>query len=231
MDIEILSLSSGARQAKGTAVIIDVFRAFTLEAYLFAQGAETIYAIGSEEKARIMKKEHPAYILVGERAGKKLPGFDYGNSPSAVRAKNFAGLSFVHTTTNGTQGIMNAVHADRILTGSFVNAKATASYIRSLHPKDVSLVAMGWEDHCTEEDELCALYLRSLLEEKPLEDLPEKLDDLRNSEGRKFFDPSQQEAFPQADFAMCTAADLFDFAIEAEKEEDMAVCRRRNVHD
>ncbi|NLH62963.1 MAG: 2-phosphosulfolactate phosphatase [Erysipelotrichaceae bacterium] len=230
MDIEILSLSSGAKQAKGTAVIIDVFRAFTLEAYLFAQGAETIYAIGSEEKARTMKKEHPAYILIGERAGKKLPGFDYGNSPSAVRTKDFSGRSFVHTTTNGTQGIKNAVHADRILTGSFVNAKATASYIRSLHPKDVSLVAMGWEDRCTEEDELCALYLKSLLEEKPLRDLKEQLNALRYSEGKKFFDPAQQEAFPQADFAMCTAADQFDFAIEAEKKDDMAVCCKRRVH-
>lgn len=230
MNIRILHLAEGARQAKGITVIIDVFRAFTLEAYLFDQGAEKIYAVGDQNTAYRLKKEHPDYILIGERHGKILAGFDYGNSPSAVRNMDFRGRVFVHTTSNGTQGIANAEEADEILTGSLVNASVTAQYILSQHPEEVSLVCMGWEGKDTEEDILCAQYLKSLLEGNPMQDIAQKADDLRYSEGKKFFDPSQQDAFPQGDFAMCVSVNLFDFVIETEYENGIAVNRRKDFH-
>lgn len=40
MEVNILELVEGARRARGLTVVIDVFRAFTLECYLFAQGAD-----------------------------------------------------------------------------------------------------------------------------------------------------------------------------------------------
>ena len=55
MNIKILHLLTGAKEATGLTVIIDVFRAFSLEAYLFSQGAEVIYPIGSIEKALELK--------------------------------------------------------------------------------------------------------------------------------------------------------------------------------
>ena len=42
MNIKILHLLTGAKEATGLTVIIDVFRAFSLEAYLFSQGAEVL---------------------------------------------------------------------------------------------------------------------------------------------------------------------------------------------
>lgn len=230
MNISIFSLTEGAKKAEGVTVIIDVFRAFTLEVYLFAQGAEKIYAVGSEEEARKMKAEHPEYLLIGERYGRKLPGFDYGNSPAAIQDLDCTGRTFVHTTTNGTQGIANAAKAERILTGALVNAKATAEYIASLHCAQVSLVAMGWDGKKTEEDELCAAYLKSLLVQEPMKDIAQRADDLRYSEGKKFFDPKQQDVFPQGDFAMCAKPDLFDFAVEVTKEEGHTVCRKKELH-
>lgn len=230
MKVSIFSFTDGASQAEGVTVIIDVFRAFTLEVYLFDQGAQTIYAVASEQQARKLKQEHPEYILIGERKGRKLPGFDYGNSPDSIKGHDFTGCTFVHTTTNGTQGIAAAVNATEILTGSFVNAKATAEYIRSLAPEKVSLVAMGWENHATEEDLLCAEYLKSLLEGQPLPDIEQRTSDLRYSEGKKFFDPAQQDVFPQGDFAMCIDIDRFDFAVEVTKENGMTVCRKKVLH-
>ena len=47
MNIKILELIDGAKQAEGLTVVIDVLRAFSLEVCLFAQGAEKIYPIGS----------------------------------------------------------------------------------------------------------------------------------------------------------------------------------------
>ncbi len=51
----------------------------------------------------------------------------------------------IHTTSAGTQGITNASHADEIITGSLVNAKAIAAYIKQKNPEEVSLVCMGWQ--------------------------------------------------------------------------------------
>lgn len=38
MEIRILELIEGAKKAEGLTVIIDVFRAFSLECYLYARG-------------------------------------------------------------------------------------------------------------------------------------------------------------------------------------------------
>lgn len=231
MNIEILSLVDGAKKAKGITVIIDVFRAFTLEAYAFEAGVKEIYAVSDEKQARTMKEKNPSYLLIGEREGKKLSGFDYGNSPAALSGVNLTNQVIVHTTSNGTQGIANAINAEEILTGSLVNAKATADYILSKHPKDVSLVAMGWKEHRTEEDELCAQYIKSLLLGKPMNDIQAKADELRYYEGKKFFDPNQQDAFPQADFAMCVIPDIFSFVIKVKKQDTYAICRKKDIYE
>ena len=42
MNIKILQLIEGAKQATGLTVIIDVFRAFTVEAYLVNNGVEKL---------------------------------------------------------------------------------------------------------------------------------------------------------------------------------------------
>ena len=46
MNIQILQLIEGARAARGLTVVIDVFRAFSLEAYLLAAGADRVIPIG-----------------------------------------------------------------------------------------------------------------------------------------------------------------------------------------
>ena len=89
MNIEIYHLLEGADQAKGLAVVIDVFRAFSLECYLFSRGVQKIYAVGREETAWELKREHPEYLMAGERGGVILPGFEYGNSPSQTEHADF----------------------------------------------------------------------------------------------------------------------------------------------
>ena len=216
MNIEILQLIDGAKKARGLTVVIDVFRAFTVEAYAMAAGARQILPVGSIDTAYAIKEAHPDYLLMGERGGKKCPGFDFGNSPSQIAGLDLRGKTLVHTTSAGTQGIANAVHADEILTGSLVNAKATAKYILSRNPEHVSLVCMGLEGRePTEEDTLCAEYIKALLMgENP--DISAQMDDLRNTSGAKFFDPAQQDAFPQPDFDMCLQLNRFDFALKVE---------------
>lgn len=217
MKIEILEMIDGAKKAKGLTVIIDVFRAFSLEAYLFSRGAKEIYAVGKEQTARLLKMHHEDYVLIGERGGKILPGFDFGNSPSQTKIGDFQGKSIIHTTSAGTQGIIHAEGASEILTGSLVNAKAIASYIRKKNPEQVSLVAMGLAGKARgTEDVLCARYIKSLLEEESFS-MEEELAILRQDPlVEKFFDPNLQDIFPKEDYAMCIDYDKFDFVLQVE---------------
>ena len=165
MDIQILHMIEGAKKARGLTVVIDVFRAFSMEAYMFASGASKVIPIGDCDLAYHLKEENPEVILAGERHGKILPGFDTGNSPWELMDIDVKGKTVVHTTSAGTQGIANAVNADVILGGSLVNAKAIAEYIRKSGIETVSLVCMGLEALSeTEEDTLCARYIKALLE-------------------------------------------------------------------
>ena len=234
MNIRILQLLEGARQATGLTVIIDVFRAFSLEAYLFQKGVKTIFPVGSIETAYALKeqldKENPGQILLaGEREGMIQPGFDMGNSPSQLSGFDLSGKIVIHTTSAGTQGIANAIHATEILGTGLVNAKATAAYIQKQNPQDVSLVCMGLAGkEPTEEDDLCARYIKSLLEGAPIP-LEAEIENLKITSGAKFFDPTQQQAFPEPDFFMCTKVDIIDLTVKLEKGTDgpdYMVCKK-----
>jgi len=48
MEIRILELIEGAKKAEGLTVIIDVFRAFSLECYLYARGASAVFRGGGQ---------------------------------------------------------------------------------------------------------------------------------------------------------------------------------------
>lgn len=215
-DIQILQGIEGARQAQGLTVIIDVFRAFSLECYMAAAGAGKIVPVGSVGEAFAWRERDPECVLIGERGGAIVPGFDYGNSPSQVDYERIAGRTVIHTTSAGTQGIANAARADEIVTGSLVNARAVAEYIRLRSPEKVSLVCMGLagvEERA--EDTLCGHYIKSLLTGEPI-DLEFGIEQLKTTSGRKFFAPEKQEIFPEEDFHMCTRADIFDFVIRIE---------------
>ena len=221
MNIEIFHLIEGAKQADGLAVIIDVFRAFSMECWLYSLGAKEIRPVGSVEETFAWKQKDPDCILVGERHGRRIDGCDLGNSPSSIDPDLIRGKRIIHTTSAGTQGIVNAVHAVEIITGSFVNAKAIADYIRKKSPDKVSLVCMGKEGLAqAEEDELCAVYLKALLIGEEMPDIDNRLKTLRTGGGKHFFDPSLREVFPEKDFWMCIDRDRFDFVLQVRRDRD-----------
>ena len=230
MDIEIYHLIEGAKQADGLAVIIDVFRAFSMECYLYALGAGEVRPVGTIEEMFAWREKDRECILVGERHGKKIEGCDLGNSPSSINPGLIRGKRIIHTTSAGTQGIVNAGRADEILAGSFVNAKAVAEYIRKKKPGKVSLVCMGKEGtEKAEEDELCAVYLKSLLSGEEMPDIDRKLGSLRFGGGAHFFDPELREIFPEQDFWMCVARDRFGFVLRIEKDSEGFAARKLTV--
>jgi len=209
------------KEAIGIAIIIDVFRAFTVEPVIINNGAEKLIVIGDKQIAYDLKKENNEYILIGERDGIKLPGFDYGNSPSQIEKVDFTNKVVVHTTSCGTQGIVNSKNAEEIITGSLVNISAIVKYINNKNFNDISIVSMSRPgEEPSQEDQLCAEYIKAKLENKSIDEFNDRILNLKNTSGAKFFDNTLQKIFPKEDFYLCTDIDKYNFILKAEKDVD-----------
>lgn len=229
MEITIHQLIEGAHAAKGTTVVIDVFRAFSTACYVAACNAHLIYPVGSVDEAFSIKASNPDCILIGERQERKPEGFDYGNSPTQIRSVDFAGKDVVLTTSSGTQGIVHATNASEILTGSFVNVSAIIRYIRQTQPEQVSLVCMGFRcEYPTDEDTFLAEYIKNELEGKP-NHFNEMIEILRKGDGSRFFAPENQAWSPSTDFDLCLDIDRFDFILKAEIHDERLCLKRTQI--
>lgn len=225
MRVERLSLISGSKKARGLAIIIDVFRAFTTAAYVLANGAERIIPVGGLEEAFKLKRANPHWILMGERRGRRVEGFDYGNSPFEISRVDFTGKTVIQTTEAGTQGIVNARNADEIILGSFVVAGAVVSHINAAEPEVVTLVAMGSRGvEPSPEDELCAAYIEeALLGRTPnFEEMKRRIRE--SPSGAKFFDPEQPQYKPE-DFQMALELDRFNFIMRTVKDDCLSIVK------
>lgn len=227
MIINILT-GSEASEAKGLAVVIDVFRAFSTACYIYENGATDIIAVGDLEKAYELKKDHPEYLLIGERNGVIQPGFDFGNSPFYLQGMDFTGKTIVFTTSAGTQGIVNAQSATEIITGSFINAAAIVKYILQVNPPELSLICSGSKDlEIENEDVVCAKYIKNILTNEP-NDFDRLVEYLKNNFGRSFFNP-EKTSHPEQDFDLCLNLDAFNFILKAEQDEGLTYLKKQEV--
>ncbi len=224
MQIAIGSLLDGATHATGAVAIIDVFRAFTTAAMAFANGASRILMVGSVEEALSLRADGLAQVCMGEVGGRAPPGFDFGNSPFEISGVDFAGKVIAQRTGAGTQGIVAARGAEQLYAASLVTARATAKALLSHHAQRISLVAMGNNAVTrTDEDELCALHLRNLLEGRPGNPEAVRQVILAGGEIRRFYDPSDPHHPRDLDIAL--DIDRFDFAIRVTIEDGRPVAR------
>jgi 2-phosphosulfolactate phosphatase len=136
------------------------------------------------------------------------------------------GKTIILSTRAGTTGVAAAAGASAVYACSFVVAKATAEAIRKDAPPLVTIVAMGWNARVrTDEDELCAMYLRNLLQgREPDTNALHKLA-LAGGEVAKFRDPAQPHFHPQ-DCEIALDINRCDFAIRIAREDGLLVARR-----
>jgi 2-phosphosulfolactate phosphatase len=214
--------AQGAREALGSVVIIDVFRAFSCQPLFFHFGATRVILEADPSTAMAMKRDHPEFLLAGEVNEVPLEGADLGNSPSEILLKGerfFRNKTVIHRTTAGVTGAAAAVdRADEVILGSFVTAKAVAGYIRDKNPALVTLVAMGDRaERKAPEDEACAEYLEHLLTGKTYDPVSSLRDIVFQSTAQKFI-AGAKPYLPREDPIFCLQRNLFDFALLAEKE-------------
>ena len=218
MEVVLESLLEGARRATGTVAIIDVLRAFTTAAVAFANGANRIILVGTVEEALSLRERGLGQICMGEMRGRATPEFDFGNSQFELLRADLRDKTIIQRTSAGTQGIVAAPLAERLYAASLVTASATARAMAAGASKRVTLVAMGKETIArTDEDELCALHLRNLLEGRQGDAQAVRQLILAGGEAVGFRDLKHPHLLP-GDLDIALDVDRYDFAIRVDVE-------------
>jgi len=145
-----------------TVVVVDILRATSCMTTAFAHGIASITPFAKLDDCLAMKSQ--GYYTAGERDGKKVEGFDLGNSPFEYMDKKLLGKKIAFTTTNGTQAIAKSDGAREIVIGSFLNLSAVARYLRD-GENSVLVVCAGWKGKVNLEDTLFAGALVELLKD------------------------------------------------------------------
>ena len=228
MNINIYQFVKGAQRAAGLTVIIDVFRAFSVAAYLAHQGAKAIIPVADPNTGFQLKDQDPKIVLIGEREEKIIPGYDFGNSPLEILNRDFRGQTVVHATSAGTRGLVHATRASEIITGSFVNAAAIVRYISEKEPLNLSLVAMGYRAReSADEDMALAEYIKNELEGRP-NDFTAMKERIKQGTGKRFFDPANLNSPPE-DFNLCLDLDRFSFVLNAVSVDGMIRLKKISI--
>jgi 2-phosphosulfolactate phosphatase len=218
MQIIRQQLLTGAAAADDTAVVIDVFRAFTCSSLLLHFGVERLLL--EEDPARALElKKSRGFIALGEIDGVMVEGFDFGNSPSQIAAAGegiFRGRTVVQRTSAGVRGVFAAEKNCRtVYTAGYTTAAALAAVLLRDRPRRVHLVAMGLNGVSpSPEDENCAAYLQHLLDPRSPYDHLAALKEILTHESALKFLRGDRPQFPPADVTYCLQRDLFPSAMK-----------------
>ena len=182
--------------------------------------------VSSVEEALALRSAGIGQLCMGEVRGRRPPGFDLGNSPFEASQADVDGMTIIQRTSAGTQGIVSARKAAQLYAGSLVTAKATVRGMLEHSPQKATLVAMGNDGVTrTDEDELCAIHLRNLLEGRPgnLSGIREVI--LAGPRIADFHNPDKPHLHP-GDLEIALDIDRYDFAVRITEEDGRPVARK-----
>lgn len=146
-----------------TVVVVDILRATSCMTTAFAHGIASITPFAKMEDCLAMKDQ--GYFTAGERDGKKVDGFDFGNSPFEYMDEKLKGQKIAFTTTNGTQAIAKSAGAREIIIGSFLNLTAVTDYLAN-GIDNILVVCAGWKGKVNLEDTVFAGAVVELLKDQ-----------------------------------------------------------------
>jgi 2-phosphosulfolactate phosphatase len=145
------------------AVIVDVLRATTTLTTALENGAAGVLPAAGPEEAFALRRSHPAALVCGERDGRKVPGFDLGNSPFEYGPGTVAGRTLVFASTNGSGAMRRARGARRRVLAAFVNASAVVTALAT--ERRIVIVCAGKLGRFSLEDAALAGWLCARLAE------------------------------------------------------------------
>jgi len=147
------------------AVVIDVLRATTTISLALVNGADSIEVFSDLDLLKVKAKQWDSNkrVMIAERGGKKINGFDLGNSPLSVTKRTVQGKRLFMSTTNGTRAMQRVQNCKNLFAMALINRKAVAERIISMNEKEVLILGSGWEGSYSLEDSLAAGALASYL--------------------------------------------------------------------
>ena len=155
----------GSADGPDAAVVIDVLRATTTIAWALHNGAEAVQAFADLDELRAQAKLWPDHsrLLLGERGGCMLEGFDLGNSPVAVTPELVKGKRLLMSTTNGTRALQRVRDVPCVVTAALPNRRAVAERLLAGAHQRIVILGSGWEGTYSLEDSLAAGAIGELL--------------------------------------------------------------------
>ena len=222
-NIQIIIATDGCESAKGICAVFDVLRASSVECHLHLVGAKKVFPQESIEVTLNMKSQNKDVILLGERDGEKISGFDFGNSPSEIleNAEKIKNKICYHNTTAGTQAFNKCLqnkNVKEVLISSPNNLNATIKYLKNYLGKEkICLVAAGDLGYCLEDFLICEYTKSLLIGEKPKLSLEDIIKKVKETTGAKFF--QNIPCYPPVDFDICFKLDVLDKILKLENGE------------
>jgi len=139
------------------AVVIDVLRATSTIITALKNGCRGVIPTAEIEEALAIRQRVTDHVplLTGERQGKKIPGFDLGNSPLEFTGKVVKDKLVIITTTNGTRALLAAAEADKKYVLSLLNLHAVAEALNR-DEQDITILCAGTNGGNSLEDGVCA---------------------------------------------------------------------------
>jgi 2-phosphosulfolactate phosphatase len=198
---------AGARTARGTVVVIDVLRSFTVSAYALAGGARECRLVRTVAEARELAARTDGAVICAEEEALPVEGIPISNSPTMIGATDLKEKILIQRSTAGTQ-VAAAVESDDIFAASLVVARATVQACLLRKPEAITLIASA--DH--PEDHACASYIEALLLNRHA-DLEELLQPLKQTDRYRRAMSGEWPGFPRTDLELSLTPDRFDFAM------------------
>ena len=207
-------------------VVVDVLRAFTTVPWLLTRGVTDVVAVAEVDHALALARGGAldGALIAGERGGRPLPGFDLGNSPTALADVDPAvlrGRTVVQRTSAGTQGLVRTAGSGLQLAASFVTAGATAAALRRAGVGAVTYVVTGASlGRDGDEDLACAELIAARVDGGDPDPAPYTARVAASDWGR-MFGPDGPDWAPAADLAHAVDVDRFGFALEGRHDADL----------
>lgn len=142
--------------ADSVVVIIDLLRASSTICHALSAGAKSVMPM--VEVDAVLEKAggfmQSALVLGGERGGRRIEGFDLGNSPTEYTPEKVFGKTILFTTTNGARAVAHARLARRVLIGATANRRAIVGTL--VDEPAIDILCAGTGGSVTREDILAA---------------------------------------------------------------------------
>ncbi|RDV36781.1 hypothetical protein DV096_16985 [Bradymonadaceae bacterium TMQ3] len=204
-------------------IVIDTIRAFTHTQVAFEGGAERILLVASIDEARRRARQHPGWLLAGERNAVKPADFDLGNSPALTARAQLQGRTLVLTTSNGVQAVAHAAHdfEGLLLVTGLANAGSTVAATRAYlnaHPGPSPTVQILASHPEGDEDLATAQWLEARLHGLAQPDDTRAIRRVWECRAaRKFADPTRPE-YLSDDIPFCARRADAPFAMVVERQ-------------